>query len=176
MLPTAGRRLTLVAAAAVEPAVLAAISGAIERTWGLSVSTRMAPLLLPPSGPAWRGSQLFAEEVLRLLKGLLHEERMLALAVVRADITVPIMQYVMGEAEMGGSCAVISLARVGQDLVEERAAKLAIHEVGHLFDLAHCDNRDCTMTPVASVDELDARPTALCRYCLSDLEYRLKAP
>lgn len=161
-------------AAAVEPIVLAAIAGELERTFGLSAATRMAPLLLPPSGPAWRGNQILAHEVLRLLRGLVHEPGMQILGIVTTDITVPIMRYVMGEAEMGGSCAVVSLAHLGLDRVEERAARLAVHEVGHLFDLAHCDSRDCTMSPVAHVDELDARPTALCRYCLSDLQYRLK--
>jgi len=46
-----------------------------------------------------------------------------------------------------------------------RAARVLLHEVGHLFGLAHCEWFRCTMNGVADLDELDRTPLHLCPVC-----------
>ena len=50
-----------------------------------------------------------------------------------------------------------------------RGLRVAVHEVGHLFGLAHCQAFRCVMNGVADLDELDAIPLRLCPLCLRKL-------
>lgn len=90
------------------------------------------------------------------------------------DIFLPIFTHVFGEARQGGCCALVSTFRLHLSekpaappvsLVLERAAKVALHELGHLFNLVHCEDRCCLMHFSGDLEDLDATPTLLCRYC-----------
>ncbi len=96
------------------------------------------------------------------------------MGVVCTDIFIPIFSYSYGEAEQGGNFALISLFRLdknpdgsspGSALFYERAAKVALHELGHLFNLFHCDEKTCLMHFSGTMDDLDKIPFYLCRYC-----------
>ena len=70
------------------------------------------------------------------------------LGVTDRDLFIPILTYVFGEAQLGGRAAVVSTARLVEDvelfgpqLLVERLAKEAVHEVGHAFGLLHCATR-----------------------------------
>jgi archaemetzincin len=99
------------------------------------------------------------------------------LAVTDADLFIPILTYVFGEAQLGGTAAVVSLKRLadpagGRALLVERLAKEAVHEVGHAFGLVHCGHERCVMSRSPAVREVDAKGTDLCsecRTCLDDL-------
>jgi archaemetzincin len=94
------------------------------------------------------------------------------------DLFIPILTYVFGEAQLGGRAAVVSIARLAEDvelfgprLLVERLAKEAVHEVGHVFGLVHCDVERCVMgrSPgVRDVDEKSAEPCAECRAKLDE--------
>jgi archaemetzincin len=94
--------------------------------------------------------------------------------VLAVDLFVPVFSHVFGEARLGGSAALASLHRLGlpEDgprpepaRVLERAAKVALHELGHLFSLTHCSDPACLMYFSGDVAGLDARPLLFCRYC-----------
>jgi archaemetzincin len=96
------------------------------------------------------------------------------IGVVNVDLFVPIFTYVLGEARQGGKYALVSLYRLAADhRVDasenspflERAAKVALHEIGHLFELVHCSDPLCLMYFSGGPDDLDQRPLQLCRYC-----------
>ena len=96
------------------------------------------------------------------------------LAVVDADLFVPIFTYVFGEARQGGTCAVVSLFRLRKhtdgstpppSVILERAAKVALHELGHLMNVFHCDDPHCLMHFTGGVADLDVTPLFFCRYC-----------
>ena len=62
----------------------------------------------------------------------------LKLGLIQSDLTIPILTYVYGESQLGGKAAVISLHRlfdIDRQIVYQRAAKIAVHEVGHLTQL-----------------------------------------
>jgi archaemetzincin len=102
------------------------------------------------------------------------------LGVTDRDLFIPILTYVFGEAQLGGTAAVVSTARLAEDagphverVLVERLAKEAVHEVGHAFGLLHCATEGCVMSrspAVREVDDKSSLPCAACRARLSELE------
>jgi archaemetzincin len=99
------------------------------------------------------------------------------LGITDRDLFIPILTYVFGEAQLGGRAAVVSLARLVEDvelfgpqLLVGRLAKEAIHEVGHAFGLLHCDYDGCVMGRSPAVREVDAKRPDLCAECRARLQ------
>jgi archaemetzincin len=94
------------------------------------------------------------------------------LGVTDRDLFIPILTYVFGEAQLGGRAAVVSLARLAEDvellgprLLVERLAKEAVHEVGHAYGLVHCGTERCVMARSPAVREVDEKTSELCEEC-----------
>ena len=94
------------------------------------------------------------------------------LGVTDRDLFIPILTYVFGEAQLGGAAAVVSTARlledvelVGPRLLVERLAKEAVHEVGHAYGLLHCATPGCVMGRSPAVREVDEKSSDLCAEC-----------
>jgi archaemetzincin len=105
--------------------------------------------------------------------------------VLDVDIFVPIVTHVFGEASQGGRCALVSVYRLKRNLdgsapllslLLERAAKVALHELGHLFDIHHCMDRNCLMHFSGVLEDLDQAPLDFCRYCSVFLRSALPGP
>lgn len=99
------------------------------------------------------------------------------LGITDRDLFIPILTYVFGEAQLGGGAAVVSTARLTEDvelvgprLLVERVAKEAVHEVGHAFGLVHCAGAGCVMARSPAVREVDEKSSELCEACRSRLE------
>jgi archaemetzincin len=87
---------------------------------------------------------------------------------------IPIFNHVYGQAVQGGNVALISIFRLNKNadgstppasLVFERAAKLALHELGHLFNLFHCNETKCIMHFSGAIEDLNKIPFYLCPDC-----------
>lgn len=90
------------------------------------------------------------------------------LAVVSVDIFTPILTFIFGESQLGGKAAVVSLFRIRSSQRNKsynRAAKIAIHEVGHLLGIVHCQTPDCLMAFSNNLDKLDELPLRFCDAC-----------
>lgn len=103
------------------------------------------------------------------------------IGVAAVDLFIPILTFVFGEAQLGGTCAVVSYHRLHQefyglpsdtDLLRERLAKEAVHEVGHTFGLTHCEDYDCVMAASHAVEWLDVKGPSLCPHCRSLISSR----
>ena len=90
------------------------------------------------------------------------------------DLCIPILTYVFGEAQVGGTAAVVSLARLRQEhyglapdrpLLLERLRKECLHELGHTFGLVHCPLRECVMHLSNTVVDVDTRGGEFCTGC-----------
>lgn len=121
--------------------------------------------------------------VLEMLLRLMPDDAAKLLAVTDRDLFVPVLTFVFGQAQLGGKTAVFSLARLRQEfyglapnreLVEERAAKEALHETGHMFGLVHCTDRSCAMSLATNVRQVDSKQAALCAPCRAHLARRLR--
>jgi len=102
----------------------------------------------------------------------------IVLAITDVDLYIPILTFVFGEAHVGGNAAVVSYHRLRQQfyglpaddaLTTDRLAKEAVHEVGHVLGLTHCDDYECVMAASHGVEWLDLKGTALCIACRSSV-------
>lgn len=92
--------------------------------------------------------------------------------IATVDLFIPILTHVYGEAQLGGKACIISTFRLHSHkdtesifLLHERMAKEVIHELGHTFNLRHCDSHRCIMHYCRSIQDVDAKSNQLCRYC-----------
>lgn len=79
--------------------------------------------------------------------------------------------YVFGLAWPARRVAVASTYRFDNTKLLHRTAKVSVHELGHVFGLAHCKYFRCTMNGSNHIDEADARPLKLCPVCLRKLTW-----
>jgi archaemetzincin len=103
----------------------------------------------------------------------------IVLGVVDVDIFAPGLNFVFGEAEIGGRKAIISLARLRQEfyglsrnerLFRERAVKEAVHELGHTCGLKHCPHPTCVMHFSNSLRDTDIKGWRFCPDCQARLK------
>ncbi len=102
------------------------------------------------------------------------------LGVTNVDLYVPELNFVFGEALLGGNVAVISLKRLfpefyghspNHGLFVSRAVKEAVHELGHNFGLSHCKNMRCVMHFSNSILDTDIKEKYFCASCRSKLYF-----
>ena len=96
------------------------------------------------------------------------------LGVAAADLFVPVLTFVFGEAQVGGCAALVSTHRLRNDfyglpadsgLLFARLVKEALHEIGHNFGLKHCGDWRCVMTSSHAVERLDVKSDSFCSAC-----------
>ena len=96
------------------------------------------------------------------------------IGVVDADLFVPVLTFVFGQAMLGGVGGIVSTARLANEfyglprddrLLEERLEKELVHEIGHLLGLVHCRQFECVMRSSTYVEEIDLKRAAACPDC-----------
>lgn len=119
-------------------------------------------------------AQYDAALILKALEAEPLEKYDRIVGILKADLFVPVFTHVYGEARQGGYAAVVSLFRLNRNPdgsvpdtqhFYERAAKVALHEIGHLFGLSHCREKKCLMHFSDDMAALDSIPPYLCREC-----------
>ncbi|MDF2956869.1 MAG: putative Zn-dependent protease [Candidatus Alkanophagales archaeon MCA70_species_1] len=144
--------------------VLSAVGIALERTYGIEV--REALEREPPREAFNARRRQF--DASALLNILAREGRRPFLWILSPDIYVKGMNFVFGVA-LFGIGAVLSTHRLHSlDLVR----KEAIHEIGHVLGLSHCEN-ECVMQFSNSVAEAEMKPSELCNECKNKLRKML---
>jgi archaemetzincin len=100
------------------------------------------------------------------------------LAVTERDLYIPVLTFVFGQAQLGGSVGVVSFARLRQEFhglaanresFLKRAYKEALHETGHLFGLVHCAEPKCAMSLATTVPQIDRKDDSFCAVCAARL-------
>ena len=141
----------------------------------LTASVRtLSPIPLPPESFEARRNQYYSTMILKQMLGNVPRDALKLLGVTDKDLCIPILTYVFGEAQVGGTAAVVSLARLRQEhyglspdrpLLLERLRKECLHELGHTFGLVHCPLRECVMHLSNTVVDVDTRGRDFCPGC-----------
>lgn len=160
-----------------EPRLLRAAATALERE--LHVACAIATTRVDPSfAHSPERNQYHSTALVQHLASTRTHDATL-LGITEVDLFIPILTFVFGEAQLGGTVAVVSYHRLSQEfyglpkdegLLTERLIKEAVHEVGHTASLTHCDDYECVMAASHSVEWLDMKGAALCDQCRSTIE------
>jgi archaemetzincin len=149
------------------------IGDSVQGLTKLPVDT-LTPSPLPDFAYMAQREQYNVMKLLKILAKDYRGESLKVLGVTSADITNPILTHVFGEAYMGGAAAAMSYARlrvgpgneaIPRDKLLDRAVKVAVHEIGHTFNIPHCHHDRCVMRGSYNVRELDEKLNYLCNYC-----------
>jgi archaemetzincin len=154
------------------------LRASIPRT--LPVECEILPFNFDPA-PSYHAErqQFHSSEILQRMEGLVRPRDWRFLAVADVDLYIPILKYVFGEAQIGGPCAVISAFRLRQEfygldcddaLLKQRLLKVSVHELGHTFELRHCQDYRCVMASSHAVEWIDLRASAFCEPCRCQVE------
>jgi archaemetzincin len=88
------------------------------------------------------------------------------------------LNFVFGEAQIGGRVGAIYISRLRQefygymsdtDLFLQRIIKETVHELGHLFGLSHCERKNCVMHFSNSLKDTDFKGYYFCVRCTAIL-------
>ncbi len=168
-----GRRQTieLVPVGQVPDTLLSELIERIEARFpGRSVRLSRYHLPIPPTAFDPSRGQFRADTILDQLAALPAQAECV-LGVADADLFAPGLNFIFGQAHIGGRVAMIALARLRPEfwgrpadpkLFRERAAKEAIHELGHTYGLRHCPNPACVMHFSNTLDETDQKTDRFC--------------
>ncbi|MFZ0311221.1 MAG: archaemetzincin family Zn-dependent metalloprotease [Candidatus Korobacteraceae bacterium] len=137
-------------------------------------------ILSPPLDPSFalhtERQQYHSSEILAAMQRYINSNTWRLLGITQLDLYIPILTFVFGEAQLGGSCAVVSYHRLQQgfyglpenpDLRANRLLVESVHELGHTLRLTHCHDYQCAMAPSHAVEWIDIKDSGFCEDCLT---------
>jgi archaemetzincin len=163
----------LVRLGAVETEIIKELTVSLQKRLGFCCASGRSIEDLEFAYDSSRG-QYCSTAILRKLSENRPADAIRVLGVAGVDLFVPKLNFVLGEAIIGGETAVISLYRLDPlrygwpaagALFRERALKEALHELGHTFGLAHCRNPSCVMFFSNSLSDTDRKGSQFCPSC-----------
>jgi archaemetzincin len=169
-------KVALVPMGEVPQMALRVIAGNIAGCLRLAVT--ILPGEIPPAAAFDSHRRQFNAAILiQALESMGRDRDEKMLGVLAADLFLPIFTHVYGDARIGGRAGVVSLFRLqgrnglphayaSDPVILERAAKVALHELGHLFHLVHCPEPECLMHFSGDLEDLDRSPLYFCSSCM----------
>ena len=170
-----GAMLDLIPFGAVDPMAVSIVAAHIQAIIGAYTNIQ-SERSLPDYALIATRNQYDAAKILKALHGE-SQGAPFKLGLLQEDLCLPILTYVYGESQLGGKVAVISIHRLidpRPEIIYERAAKIGIHEVGHMIGLEHCRGIDCLMHFSKQLDQLDGQPLHFCSACEYEVSRRMK--
>lgn len=127
-------------------------------------------------------NQYHSTVILEKLASTPPSQAIKVVAITNEDLFIPILTHVYGEAQLAGKACIVSTFRLQEGLFlaniakefENRIVKEVLHELGHTFNLRHCNDNACIMHYCRSIKDVDRKSDQLCRYCKILLEDELK--
>jgi archaemetzincin len=142
-------------------------------------------LLTPIAEPAYAFNvtrrQYSSTEILASLAQRNTPDTWRLLAITNLDLYIPILTFVFGEAQLGGTSAVVSLHRLRDEFyglpqnilqLRERLLKESVHELGHTLNLSHCEDYQCAMSRSHGVEWIDLKSARFCSTCRTAIPNR----
>jgi len=172
-------RIYLISVGHIEKSILEPLAKQLEKAFGCAVEIHKG-VGAPQETYNERRRQYSSSQILQKMHSFIEvkkQEKVLAIADV--DLYVERLNFVFGEAELGGQFAIISLARLRQSFFElpeneglflERTEKESVHELGHVYGLQHCPDPSCVMYFSNSLMDTDRKGASFCARCRQILE------
>jgi archaemetzincin len=122
--------------------------------------------------------QYHSSEILAAMQRHIRPYTWRLLGVTPLDLYIPILSFVFGEAQLGGTSAIVSYRRLQQefyglphdmDLLANRLLVESVHELGHTLKLTHCHDYQCAMAPSHAVEWIDIKDSGFCEECLAQV-------
>lgn len=167
--PTHRLSVAVIPVGAVADVSLGDIAAAAERVLPVRCSVGRA-VAESQAGYDSHRDQFVAGKVIEHHKPAKPKAAGLAVFVTEQDLYEGELNFVLGLADAKKGCCIISLARMrlglpSPRLLQERAEKTAVHELGHLLGLGHCPDRECVMAFSNTVGDTDHKRCRLCDSC-----------
>ena len=161
----------------IDPVILEGIRNGASLAFGFPVE--ILPVTTNPNyAYEPRRQQYYSTKILEELIKIFPSDTEKIIGVTEVDLATPVLTFVFGEAQLRGTTAVISLARLRQEFYQLlpnhklllcRAVKEAIHELGHTFGLLHCEDCECVMYFSSNITGIDCKYLNFCSNCLAVL-------
>jgi predicted MPP superfamily phosphohydrolase/predicted Zn-dependent protease len=146
-----------------------------------AIATNVVPKAARRKPGRSQSEQLLTTYILNdLLKPRLPKDAVTLIAFTAVDLWPGEgWNYVFGMASYGDRVGVWSIHRFGDPdggddafrLCLLRTLKVAAHETGHIFTIAHCTQYQCNMCGSNHLPEADRQPLEVCPHCLAKLCY-----
>jgi archaemetzincin len=166
-------KLQLLAVGEVDRRLLEELRGGLGKHFRLPIEILSGSLNLELAFHPER-QQYHSSELLARMQDQVRHDCWRLLGVTAADLYIPILTFVFGEAQLGGRCALVSLHRLRQEfyglppdpeLLSQRLVKESVHELGHTLELTHCHDYTCVMAASHAVEWIDIKDPQLCNVC-----------
>jgi archaemetzincin len=125
----------------------------------ITIANAIVPPAIDPVRQQYRGESLLAE-----LSPHDIGEAERVVGIIDGDVYAPGLHFIFGQARKPGRFAVVALPRLRESFFgrpenekrfRERVVKVTVHELGHTFGFAHCEDRKCVMHFARSLPEAD---------------------
>jgi len=135
---------------------------------------RLPALTIPQLAYDPKRNQYQSVEFMRMLNKHVPQDGSRILGITDVDLSIPMLSFLFGQAQLDGPVAIVSLCRLRQefyglpaqdDLVRERLTKEVLHEMGHTFGLVHCSEQSCAMSLSTHIGMVDGKTEKYCSRC-----------
>lgn len=135
---------------------------------------RLPAMALPPGAHDPQRDQYDSTVMLRAALDLCPRDATRLLVVTEQDLFIPMLTFICGQAQLDGTAAIVSLARLRPEffglparrsLLVDRYLKETLHELGHTFGLTHCADTACVMSLSVKIAHIDQKRAEFCHSC-----------
>lgn len=149
------------------------LQGTVIHEFGLPVRLKEGHLDMSEFLDTTRG-QYDANKLIRAMENQFVIPNSKSLGIFNADLFIPILTYIFGQAYLNGSSGIVSIHRLrneryglkpDEQLLTGRLIKEVIHELGHTFGLIHCHDPECVMRSSTYVEDIDQKSAHVCMKC-----------
>jgi archaemetzincin len=158
---------------AVDPDLIGWIASCVADAFEVAVTT-LEPVPEPRDAYDERRGQYSSVAMLQTLARSAPEDGAKVLGVTERDLFIPMLSFVLGQAQLDGRFALVSMARLRQEfyglppdsaVLRARARAETLHELGHAFGLIHCPDSHCAMSLSTGIAQVDRKLDGYCASC-----------